>query len=992
MKSATELENVKGVTIATPTYPWENRRDRVLEGATVMKANGRIFLAYAAGSTDATYCIGLLSAKDSADTNLLDPASWTKTPYPLMISDVAAGQFGTGHATFTVAEDGVTPILSYHARPNEAYSGVSSYNPLYDATRYARVAVIYFHEDGSPYFGIPPADGYLPGAGIKGVVTVTDEGDKTVPDVLWYSFDKQPPVPVADETGNGRDAALYGTGAAIEDGIRGGGLVLNKNNQNNGYAQIASGTFTDVSDFTIASWIKLSAFDGWARIFDLGRSSTQGYMFLAPTNGSATGNMVYAITKTGNGTGAEQTISVPTPFTLGKWTHVAVTQKGETVKIYIDGVEYASKDGFTNNPANSIATNTSNYIGRSHYSSDRYLRGGVDDFRVYGRALSAEEISSVMAQNAPKITTLEKTELTTVMGVLPKLPSTINAVYDDGTNAQVAVNWLNLDPARTYGVKTLTVYGEVGGTDTLAEAVIDITSMSVNDDFGVTVAVNYTESPTVGFAVSNYAADAATVRLISAVYDEAGVLYDYTLEDVTVGGGAYVLKTRDALVPENSVYTIKAFVWDESYVPIMSAAETLNAALDDFVIPDADDIRGNVTLPSELPGGIRVKWTSGDESVISDKAVKNDDYDDTPAGVVTRDENEDKTVALTAEFTLNDTTIVKEYELTVVKKPVLEPLKGYLLAGFANNGSQDIQQIHFSLSEDGNFYSDMLNGGEPVITSSLGTQGLRDPYIIRSPEGDRFYLIATDLDARGGNWGEYSTNGSLSIMIWESNDLVNWSDQRMVKVAPDGRGNCWAPESVYDAITGEYIVFWSSRNTQTGNGHCIMYAKTRDFVTFTPAEVFTSQATTGIIDSTIIYNEADRYYYRFTKWEYAASGFSANSIYVEKAPRLLHTDWQWVTPGQMIVSGGYEGPAIFKYNGENKWGLMVDEYATGQRRRFVPMFTNDLSTGLFAFPAAGQFQMPTDKRACHGVVLPVTQREYEAIAAKWGTPVYKNRP
>ena len=30
-------------------------------------------------------------------------------------------------------------------------------------------------------------------------------------------------------------------------------------------------------------------------------------------------------------------------------------------------------------------------------------------------------------------------------------------------------------------------------------------------------------------------------------------------------------------------------------------------------------------------------------------------------------------------------------------------------------------------------------------TSTLGTKGLRDPFLIRSPEGDKFYLIATDL-------------------------------------------------------------------------------------------------------------------------------------------------------------------------------------------------------------------------------------------------------
>ena len=40
---------------------------------------------------------------------------------------------------------------------------------------------------------------------------------------------------------------------------------------------------------------------------------------------------------------------------------------------------------------------------------------------------------------------------------------------------------------------------------------------------------------------------------------------------------------------------------------------------------------------------------------------------------------------------------------------------------------------------------DDLNNNHPILTSTLGEKGVRDPFIIRSPEGDKFYLIATDL-------------------------------------------------------------------------------------------------------------------------------------------------------------------------------------------------------------------------------------------------------
>ena len=79
-----------------------------------------------------------------------------------------------------------------------------------------------------------------------------------------------------------------------------------------------------------------------------------------------------------------------------------------------------------------------------------------------------------------------------------------------------------------------------------------------------------------------------------------------------------------------------------------------------------------------------------------------------------------------------------------------------------------------------------LTGGRPSLISQLGDQGLRDPHIVRSPDGDTFYMIATDL-----NWydqGGYAINDTQYIEVFESHDLVNWTPQRHVKVAPDQRG------------------------------------------------------------------------------------------------------------------------------------------------------------------------------------------------------------
>ena len=79
-----------------------------------------------------------------------------------------------------------------------------------------------------------------------------------------------------------------------------------------------------------------------------------------------------------------------------------------------------------------------------------------------------------------------------------------------------------------------------------------------------------------------------------------------------------------------------------------------------------------------------------------------------------------------------------------------------------------------------------VNNASPVLTSTLGDKGVRDPFIIRHPETGTFYVVATDLKMYGSgrSWDQASRTGSLSLAIWESDDLVNWSEERLVKVSP----------------------------------------------------------------------------------------------------------------------------------------------------------------------------------------------------------------
>jgi len=106
----------------------------------------------------------------------------------------------------------------------------------------------------------------------------------------------------------------------------------------------------------------------------------------------------------------------------------------------------------------------------------------------------------------------------------------------------------------------------------------------------------------------------------------------------------------------------------------------------------------------------------------------------------------------------------------------------YLLVHFTSE-VQDGEQIYFAASRDGYRFTD-LNGSRPVLTSTVGEKGVRDPAIIRSNDGKKFYILATDLRmANGKGWDVAMHRGSTPIVIRESTDLVNWSAPRRVDIA-----------------------------------------------------------------------------------------------------------------------------------------------------------------------------------------------------------------
>ncbi|MBL7261116.1 glycoside hydrolase family 127 protein [Paractinoplanes lichenicola] len=194
-----------------------------------------------------------------------------------------------------------------------------------------------------------------------------------------YPFDGSP----ADVSGNERTATVYGAGYG--SGRTGNALALDGSA---GYAALPNGILAAATNFTIALWVRLDTVTTWSRLVDFG-TGTGAYLFLTPR--SSAGTLRFAITT--GGSGAEQRIDGPAALTAGAWTHVAVTRNGNLGVLHVNGVAVAQNPALTVGPA-ALGSTTRNYLGRSQYA-DPYLDGALDNVRLYARALSAAEVSTL---------------------------------------------------------------------------------------------------------------------------------------------------------------------------------------------------------------------------------------------------------------------------------------------------------------------------------------------------------------------------------------------------------------------------------------------------------------------------------------------------------------------------------------------------------------------------------------------------------------------
>ena len=148
------------------------------------------------------------------------------------------------------------------------------------------------------------------------------------------------------------------------------------------------------TNHTIAAWCYVENDATVKTIFD-NRASGTGGIFLHATTGET---LYYEV---------DASSLLSTSSFANEWVYVVGTYDGSTQNLYING----SLDG-TKSVAKTVSTSTNALIGaRSHSGLANYYNGNLANVAIWNRALSSDEINSVMWKGYDALATSEKNGL-----------------------------------------------------------------------------------------------------------------------------------------------------------------------------------------------------------------------------------------------------------------------------------------------------------------------------------------------------------------------------------------------------------------------------------------------------------------------------------------------------------------------------------------------------------------------------------------------------
>jgi hypothetical protein len=221
---------------------------------------------------------------------------------------------------------------------------------------------------------------------------VAGERDAAVPGsglVLRYDFSGEG-TRVRDRMGTA-DAALLG--GAVLDGQS--GVELDGSDD---YVDLPNGIVSRLESATFMSWLEWHGGVCWQRILDFGKSdagegnvgNARSALFMTPSNCVDGMFMASAEFDTGTVVYHDVVAEVRVPTNRSVQTALVIDAGRAQMTLYLDGEQVAHA------PTNFVLADVedvNNWLGRSQWVQDVNLAARYDEFRIYDRALAADEIA-----------------------------------------------------------------------------------------------------------------------------------------------------------------------------------------------------------------------------------------------------------------------------------------------------------------------------------------------------------------------------------------------------------------------------------------------------------------------------------------------------------------------------------------------------------------------------------------------------------------------
>ncbi|MCF7975492.1 MAG: discoidin domain-containing protein [Phycisphaerae bacterium] len=209
--------------------------------------------------------------------------------------------------------------------------------------------------------------------------------------VGYWALDETEGLIAADSSGYGNDGTLVGmTGTEWTTGTQGGALAFNGAVGSPQYVDCGNSTSLQLSgSVTISAWVKMNAGNDALYMGIGGRLKTAPYQGFSLVRHSSNVFRLWADNGAGDIAGFDA--SSDATYTDTEWHQVVGVVDDGISTLYVDGVKQALQGEVSLTDSGEYA-----HIGRQYSGlDDRYWNGLIDEFRIYYRALSAQEISGL---------------------------------------------------------------------------------------------------------------------------------------------------------------------------------------------------------------------------------------------------------------------------------------------------------------------------------------------------------------------------------------------------------------------------------------------------------------------------------------------------------------------------------------------------------------------------------------------------------------------